>query len=110
MPNIEEALKVAGKNRVYARIVDYLCRDHDWHVSREIEHECYLPQPQVSMVMTSLIGAGFAQIQMKRKEPSKGRPLSEYRISEEAEQGLFANLKGEIERDYKKKIEALEGV
>ena len=110
MPNIEEALKVAGKNRVYARIVDYLCGDHDWHVSREIEHVCYLPQPQVSLTMATLIGEGIALVQMKRKEPSKGRPVFEYKISEEAEQRLFANLKGEIERDYKKKIEALEGM
>jgi predicted transcriptional regulator len=110
MPNIAKALETAGKSPAYAKIVEYLIKDHDWHVSRQIEHECYLPQPQVSIVMTSLIGAGFAEVQMKRKEPSKGRPLSEYKISEEAEQMLFTNLKGEIERDYKMKIEALEGV
>ena len=110
MPNIEEALKVAGKNRVYARIVDYLCGDHDWHVSREIEHVCYLPQPQVSLTMATLIGEGIALVQMKRKEPSKGRPVFEYKISEEAERELFANLKKQIEKEYREKIEALEGM
>lgn len=110
MPNIAKALEKAGKSPAYAKIVEYLIKDHDWHVSREIEHECYLPQPQVSMVMISLIGAGFAQVQMTRKEPSKGRPISEYRISEEAEQRLFANLKEQIEGEYREKIEALEGI
>jgi predicted transcriptional regulator len=110
MPNIEEALKVAGKNRVYSRIVDYLCRDHDWHVSREIEHVCYLPQPQVSLTMATLIGEGIALVQMKRKEPSKGRPVFEYKISEEAEKKLFMDLREDIEEEYKAKIAALEEV
>ena len=110
MPNIAKALEKAGKSPAYAKIVEYLIKDHDWHVSRQIEHECYLPQPQVSIVMTSLIGAGFAEVQMKRKEPSKGRPLSEYRIIEEAEKKLFTDLKEQIEKEYREKIEALEGV
>ena len=110
MPNIEEALKVAGKNRVYARIVDYLCGDHDWHVSREIEHVCYLPQPQVSLTMATLIGEGIALVQMKHKEPSKGRPVFEYKISEEAEKKLFTDLRAGIEKEYKAKVEALEEV
>ena len=109
MPNIAKALEKAGKSPAYAKIVEYLIKDHDWHVSREIEHECYLPQPQVSMVMISLIGAGFAQVQMTRKEPSKGRPVFEYKISEEAEKKLFMDLREDIEEKYKAKIEALEG-
>lgn len=110
MPNIAKALEKAGKSPAYAKTVEYLTKDHDWHVSREIEHECYLPQPQVSMVVTSLIGAGFAQVQMKRKEPSKGRPISEYRISEEAEKKLFTDLRAGIEKEFKEKVEALEEI
>ena len=47
---------------------------------------------------------------MKRKEPSKGRPVSEYRISEEAEKKLFTDLRAGIEIEFKEKVEALEEI
>ena len=109
MPNIEKALKVAGKRPAYAKVVGYLAKDHDWHTSLQIEHDTWCRQPEVSHAMSDL--AGYVESRQKSvSEQTKGRPIKEYRLTEEAEQRLFTNLKEEIERDYKKKIEALEGI
>jgi predicted transcriptional regulator len=109
MPNIEKALKVAGKRPAYAKVVGYLAKDYDWHTSLQIEHDTWCRQPEVSNVMSDL--ADYVESRQKPvTEQTKGRPIKEYRLSEEAEQRLFTNLKGEIERDYKEKIEALEGM
>ena len=109
MPNIEKALKAVGKRPAYAKVVDYLAKDHDWHTSLQIEHDVWCRQPEVSNVMSDL--ADYVESRQKPvTESSKGRPIKEYRLSEEAERRLFTNLKGEIEKEYKVKIEALEGV
>ena len=109
MPNIEKALKVAGKRPAYAKVVGYLAKDHDWHTSLEIEHDAWCRQPEVSNVMSDL--AGYVESRQKpATEQIKGRPIKEYRLSEEAEKKLFMDLKAGIEKEYKVKVEALEGV
>ena len=109
MPNIEKALKVAGKRPAYAKVVGYLTKNHGWHTSLEIEHDTWCRQPEVSKALSDL--AAYVESRQKLvTECSKGRPIKEYRLSEEAEQMLFTNIKEEIEREYKEKIEALEGI
>ena len=108
MPNIAKALEKAGKSPAYAKIVEYLIKDHEWHVSREIEHECYLPQPQVSLVLRDLVG--YIERRLAPSRLIKGRPMFEYHMSEEMQEKLFADLRAGIEKEFKGKIEALEGV
>ncbi len=108
MPNIEKALKVAGKRPAYAKVVGYLA-DHDWHTSLQIEHDTWCRQGEVSIVLKDL----SAYVESRQKpvtEQTKGRPIKEYRLSEEAEKKLFMDLKAGIEKEYKVKVEALEGV
>jgi predicted transcriptional regulator len=109
MPNIEKALKAVGKRPAYAKVVDYLAKDHDWHTSLQIEHDVWCRQPEVSNVMSDL--ADYVESRQKPvSEQTKGRPIKEYRLSEEAEQKLFTNIKEEIEREYKEKMGALGGI
>ena len=108
MPNIEKALKVAGKRPAYAKVVGCLAKDHDWHTSLQIEHDAWCRQPEVSNVMSDL--AGYVESRQKpATEQTKGRPIKEYRLSEEMQGKLFTDLRAGIEKEFKEKIGALEG-
>ena len=109
MPNIEKALKIAGKRPAYAKVVGYLVKDHDWHTSLQIEHDVWCRQPEVSKALSDLVGYVESR-QKPATEQTKGRPIKEYRLSEEAERKLFADLKEQIEKEYRVKIGALEGI
>ncbi len=109
MPNIEKALKVTGKRPAYAKVVGYLAKDHGWHTSLEIEHDAWCRQPEVSNVMSDL--AGYVESRQKpATEQIKGRPIKEYRLSEDMQEKLFTDLRAGIEKEFKEKIEALEEV
>ena len=106
MPNIEKALKVAGKRPAYAKVVGYLAKDHDWHTSLQIEHDTWCRQPEVSTVMSDL--AGYVESRQKSAtEQTKGRPIKEYHLSEEMQEKLFVDIRAAIEKEYKTKVEAL---
>lgn len=106
MPNIEKALKVAGKRPAYAKVVGYLAKDHDWHTSLQIEHDTWSRQSGISTAMREL--AGYVESRQKpATEQTKGRPIKEYRLSEEMQRKLFTDIKAGIEREYRDKIEAL---
>ena len=108
MPNIEEALKVAGKRPAYAKVVGYLAKDHDWHTTLEIEHDAWCRQGEVSLVLKDL-SAYVESRQKSTTEQITGRPTKEYRLSEEMQEKLFTDLRAAIEKEFKGKIEALEG-
>jgi len=107
MPNIEKALKAAGKRPAHAKVVGYLAKDHDWHTSLQIEHDTWCRQPEVSKALSDL--AAYVESRQKPvTEQTKGRPIKEYRLSEDMERKLFTDLKAGIEKEYREKIEALE--
>ena len=108
MPNIEKALKIAGKRPAYAKVVGYLAKDHDWHTSLQIEHDTWCRQGEVSLILKDL----SAYVESRQKLTSgqiTGRPTKEYRLSEEMQEKLFTDLRAGIEKEFKEKIEALEG-
>ena len=106
MPNIEKALKVAGKRPAYAKVVGYLAKDHDWHTSLQIEHDTWCRQPEVSKALSDL--ADYVESRQKPvSEQTKGRPIKEYHLSEEMQEKLFVDIRAAIEKEYKTKVEAL---
>jgi predicted transcriptional regulator len=105
MPNIEKALKVAGKRPAYAKVVGYLAKDHGWHTSLQIEHDTWCRQGEVSRVLKDL--SAYVESRQKLVTGQTGRPIKEYRLSEEMQEKMFTDIKTGIEREYRDKIEAL---
>lgn len=76
---IVDLLAEAGLNRNIARVVVYLSKVGET-VSRDIEREANLRQPEVSLAMKELKNLGWIkEKEIKRK--GKGRPLKSYKLS-----------------------------
>ncbi|AIY89460.1 ArsR family transcriptional regulator [Geoglobus acetivorans] len=74
-----ELLAEAGLNRNIARVVVYLSKVGET-ISRDIEREANLRQPEVSLAMKELKNLGWIkEKEIKRK--GKGRPLKSYKLS-----------------------------
>jgi len=74
-----ELLSEAGLNKNIARVVVYLSKVGE-AVSREIEREANLRQPEVSLAMKELKNLGWIK-EREIKKKGKGRPLKSYKLS-----------------------------
>ena len=74
-----ELLSEAGLNKNIARVVVYLSKAGE-AVSREIEREANLRQPEVSLAMKELKNLGWIK-EREIKKKGKGRPLKSYKLS-----------------------------
>ncbi len=74
-----ELLSEAGLNKNIARVVVYLSKVGE-AVSREIEREANLRQPEVSLAMKELKKMGWIK-EREIKKKGKGRPLKSYKLS-----------------------------
>lgn len=74
-----ELLSEAGLNKNIARVVVYLSKAGE-AVSREIEREANLRQPEVSLAMKELKNMGWIK-EREIKKKGKGRPLKSYKLS-----------------------------
>ena len=75
----EDVLISAGLKRVEAKILLYLF-EHNETVSRSIEREMQLRQPEVSNAMVSLSKRGWISKKQKAKTGYKGRPETIFTI------------------------------
>ncbi len=76
---IVELLADAGLNKNIARVIVYLSKVGE-AVSREIEREANLRQPEVSLAMKELKNLGWIK-EREIKKKGKGRPLKSYKLS-----------------------------
>ncbi len=74
-----DLLAEAGLNRNIARVIVYLSKVGE-AVSRDIEREANLRQPEVSLAMKDLKSLGWIK-EKEIKKKGKGRPLKSYKLS-----------------------------
>ena len=74
-----DLLSEAGLNRNIARVIVYLSKAGE-AVSRDIEREANLRQPEVSLAMKDLKTMGWIK-EREIKKKGKGRPLKSYKLS-----------------------------
>ncbi len=74
-----DLLAEAGLNKNIARVIVYLSKAGE-AVSRDIEREANLRQPEVSLAMKDLKSLGWIK-EKEIKKKGKGRPLKSYKLS-----------------------------
>ncbi|WP_456370188.1 ArsR family transcriptional regulator [Geoglobus sp.] len=74
-----DLLAEAGLNRNIARVIVYLSKAGE-AISRDIEREANLRQPEVSLAMKDLKNLGWIK-EKEIKKKGKGRPLKSYKLS-----------------------------
>ncbi len=105
---IVELLADAGLNKNIARVIVYLSKAGE-AVSREIEREANLRQPEVSLAMKELKNLGWIK-EREIKKKGKGRPLKSYKLSldiKEIVKSLVEKKREELRR-LERNLEELE--
>jgi len=74
-----ELLAEAGLNKNIARVIVHLSKAGE-AISRDIEREANLRQPEVSLAMKDLKSLGWIK-EKEIKKKGKGRPLKSYKLS-----------------------------
>lgn len=96
-----ELLTETGLNRNIAKVIAFLAKVGE-AVSRDIEREANLRQPEVSLAMKELKELGWI-VEKEIKKKGKGRPLKSYKLTREMKD-IVAELISK-KRDEIKKIE-----
>jgi len=103
-----ELLSEAGLNKNIAKVIVYLSKAGE-AVSREIEREANLRQPEVSLAMKELKNLGWIK-EREIKKKGKGRPLKSYKLSldiRDIVKDLVEKKRGEIKK-LERDLEELE--
>jgi len=75
-----ELLIKCGVNKNVAKVLEYLSEVNE-ATTREIELNCDLRQPEVSVTMKTLIDLGYIESKEVKNEKGKGRPRKVYKLT-----------------------------
>ena len=104
---IIDILSDVGLKSGEARVLVVLFKGYDL-TSREVERISDLRQPEVSIAINQLIKRKWVWVTSHITE-KKGRPVKVYSLSRTIDD-ILDEIKGDIEGDYRKKIEIIERV
>lgn len=104
---IIDVLSDIGLKSGESRILVVLFKGYDL-TSRELERISDLRQPEVSIAINQLIKRKWVWVTSHITE-KKGRPVKVYSLSRTIDD-ILDEIKGDIEGDYRKKIEIIERV
>ena len=104
---IIDILSDVGLKSGEARVLVVLFKGYDL-TSREVERISDLRQPEVSIAINQLIKRKWVWVTSHITE-KKGRPVKVYSLSQTIDD-ILDEIKGDIEGDYRKKIEIIERV